>query len=254
MASSLHEPEGTDTDALDYADAPPSPPEPHHRNVQGGAARAAVFGVSDGLVSNVALILGVAGAHPAAGVVRLAGLAGLIGGAVSMAAGEYISMRAQAELLERELEMERIELRRRPEGERRELIEIYRSRGIEPRIAEELATAMMRNPEMALETHAREELGIDPNSLGSPVAASISSFLCFAAGALLPLLPWFFASGTGALVASVILGLFGSLAVGGSLARFTGRSVTWSAARQLLVSAVPAAITYGLGSLVGVGV
>lgn len=246
MASSLHEPEGVDT-------SPPSP-EPHHRNVQGGAARAAVFGVSDGLVSNVALILGVAGAHPAAGVVRLAGLAGLIGGAVSMAAGEYISMRAQAELLERELEMERIELRRRPEGERRELVEIYRSRGIEARIAEELATAMMRNPEMALETHAREELGIDPNSLGSPVAASISSFFCFSAGALLPLLPWFFASGTGALVTSVILGLLASLAVGGALARFTGRSTSWSAGRQLLVAAVPAAITYALGSLVGVGV
>ncbi|MDQ6909975.1 MAG: VIT1/CCC1 transporter family protein [Actinomycetota bacterium] len=246
MASSLHEPEGVDTS--------PPPQEPHHHNVQGGAARAAVFGVSDGLVSNVALILGVAGAHPAAGVVRLAGLAGLIGGAVSMAAGEYISMRAQAELLERELEMERIELRRRPEGERRELIEIYRSRGNEARIAEELATAMMRDPEMALETHAREELGIDPNALGSPVAASISSFFCFSLGALLPLLPWFFASGTGALVASVILGLLASLAVGGALARFTGRSIAWSAGRQLLVSAVPAAITYGLGSLVGVGV
>ncbi|MDQ6927432.1 MAG: VIT1/CCC1 transporter family protein [Actinomycetota bacterium] len=245
MASSLHEPEGTDTAPL---------PESHHRNVQGGAARAAVFGVSDGLVSNVALILGVAGAHPAAGVVRLAGLAGLIGGAVSMAAGEYISMKAQAELLERELEMERIELRRRPEGERRELIDIYRSRGIEPRIAEELATAMMRNPEMALETHAREELGIDPNSLGSPVAAAVSSFLCFAAGALLPLLPWFFSAGSGALVVSVILGLVASLAVGAALAGFTGRSVAWSAGRQLLVSAVPAAITYGLGSLVGVGV
>jgi VIT1/CCC1 family predicted Fe2+/Mn2+ transporter len=237
------------------ADSPPVPlPEPHHRNIQGGAARAAVFGVSDGLVSNVALILGVAGAHPAAAVVRLAGLAGLIGGSVSMAAGEYISMTAQAELLERELEMERIELRRRPESERRELIQIYRSRGIEAETAEELATTMMRNPELALETHAREELGIDPNSLGSPVAASVSSFLSFAAGAIVPLLPWFFGGGTGALVATVVIGIVASLAVGAALAGFTGRSVTRSAGRQLLVSAVPAAVTYGLGSLVGVGV
>jgi VIT1/CCC1 family predicted Fe2+/Mn2+ transporter len=233
----------------------PAPlPEPHHRDIRGGAARAAVFGVSDGLVSNVALILGVAGAHPAAAVVRLAGLAGLIGGSVSMAAGEYISMTAQAELFERELEMERIELRRRPESERRELVQIYRSRGIEEDTAEELATAMMRDPDVALETHAREELGIDPNSLGRPVAASVSSFLSFALGAFVPLLPWFIGSGTAAIVATVLIAAVASLAVGVALARFTGRSTTWSAGRQLLLSAVPAGFTYVLGSLVGVGV
>src|SRR5919202_2015410 len=124
----------------DGATPPPPPPEPHHRNIQGGAARAAVFGISDGLVSNVALILGVAGASPGPGVVRLAGLAGLIGGAVSMAAGEWVSMTAQAELLERELRMEALELRRRPESERRELVQIYRSRGVEPEKAEKLDT------------------------------------------------------------------------------------------------------------------
>lgn len=231
---------------------PPPPPEPHHRNIQTGTARAAVFGVSDGLVSNVALVLGVAGAHPAAGVVRLAGLAGLIGGAVSMAAGEYISMTAQAELLERELEMERIELHRRPESERRELVALYRSRGVTSDVAEALASEMMRNPELALETHAREELGIDPQELGSPVVAAVSSFLCFAVGAILPLLPWFFMSGGGAVVASIVLGAIGSLAVGIALARFTGRSVARSAVRQLLWAAVPAAITYGVGSLVGI--
>ena len=107
----------------------PPPPEKHHRDIQGGTARAAVFGVSDGLVSNVAIVLGFAGANPGAGLIRLAGLTGLIGGAVSMAAGEYVSMKAQAELLERELELERIELRRRPEAERKELAQIYRSRG-----------------------------------------------------------------------------------------------------------------------------
>lgn len=236
------------------APVPPPPPEPHHRDIQAGSARAAVFGVSDGLVSNVALILGVAGAHPAAAVVRLAGLAGLIGGSVSMAAGEYISMTAQTELFERELEMERIELRRRPESERRELVQIYRSRGIEEETAEELATAMMSDPDLALDTHAREELGIDPNSLGRPVAASVSSFLSFAVGALVPLLPWFMGTGTAAIVATVALGVITSLLVGGALARFTGRPLARSAGRQLLVSAVPAAFTYVLGSVVGVGV
>src|SRR3954468_4704355 len=152
------------------------PPDKHHRDVQGGTARAAVFGVSDGLVSNVAIVLGFAGANTGAGLVRLAGLAGLIGGAVSIAAGEYVSMTAQSELLERELEMERLELRRRPEAERRELAQIYRSRGVDEDTAEQLATALSRDPELALQTHAREELGIDPDSLGQPVRAALSSF------------------------------------------------------------------------------
>ncbi|HEX2274284.1 MAG TPA: VIT1/CCC1 transporter family protein [Acidimicrobiales bacterium] len=229
-------------------------PEHHHRNVQGGAARAAVFGVSDGLVSNVALILGVAAANPAPGVVRLAGLAGLLSGAFSMAAGEWISMTAQSELLERELEMEKLELRRHPEGERRELAAIYRSRGIDPEAADHLAAEMMRDPEVALETHAREELGIDPTALGSPGAAAVSSFLAFAAGAVLPLVPWLFTRGGAAIVASVVLGVVAALGVGAALAGFTGRSVLRSAARQLLWSAVPAAVTYGIGSAVGVGV
>ena len=238
---------------MDAAEPPPPPPEPHHRNITGGAARAAVFGISDGLVSNVALILGVAGASPGAGVVRLAGLAGLIGGAVSMAAGEWISMTAQAELLERELEMERIELRRRPEHERRELVQIYRSRGVEPETAEQLATEMMRDPDLALETHAREELGIDPNELGSPMGAAVSSFLAFAVGAIAPLMPWLFGAGTAALVATVLLGAVTAILVGAALARFTGRSTVRSAARQFVFTAAPAAITYALGAVVGVG-
>jgi VIT1/CCC1 family predicted Fe2+/Mn2+ transporter len=232
---------------------PPAPaPEHHHRNIQAGAARAAVFGVSDGLVSNVALVLGVAGAHPVAAVVRLAGLAGLIGGSVSMAAGEYISMTAQSELLERELEMEKTELRRRPEHERQELVDLYRSRGIRSDTAESLASQIMSDPELALETHAREELGIDPKELGSPVVAAVWSFLTFAAGAIIPLLPWFFMEGNGAVVASIILGMVAALFVGAALARFTGRSVPRSALRQLLWAAVPAAITYGVGTVVGI--
>lgn len=227
--------------------------EHHHRNVQGGAARAAVFGISDGLVSNVSLILGVVGADPAPGVVRLAGLAGLVGGAFSMAAGEYVSMKAQAELLERELELERIEISRRPESERRELAAIYRERGVAADVADELATHMMRDPELALETHAREELGIDPNELGSPVQAALSSFLAFAFGALFPLFPWFVSEGTGAAVASVVVGAVAAVAIGVALAAFTGRSPARSASRQLVIAAAAAAVTFGIGNLVGVG-
>jgi vacuolar iron transporter family protein len=230
----------------------PPLPEKHHRDVQGGTARAAVFGVSDGLVSNVAIVLGFAGANPGPGLVRLAGLAGLIGGAVSMAAGEYISMTAQAELLERELEMERLELRRRPEAERRELAQIYRSRGVDEATAEQLATALSRDPDLALQTHAREELGIDPDSLGEPVKAAASSFVTFSLGASIPLVPYFFTTGTAALVAAIVLGVVAALAVGAFLAKFTGRPVGRSAGRQLLFSAVPAAITYAIGSAVGV--
>jgi len=228
-------------------------PEKHHRNVQGGAARAAVFGVSDGLVSNIAIVLGFAGASPVPSLVRLAGLVGLIGGAVSMAAGEYISMKAQGELLERELDMERIELRRSPEGEKAELAAIYIARGVDRATAEEMSSQLMRNPEQALETHAREELGIDPGELGSPVAASVSSFVSFSLGATVPLFPWFFGGGTAAVVASIVLGAIAAIAVGGLLGRFTGRRVARSAARQLLFTAVPAVITFALGSVAGVG-
>ncbi len=255
MPSSPSSPPAPDADRVASREAevlPPPPHEHHHRNIQGGAARAAVFGISDGLVSNVSLILGVAGADPAPGVVRLAGLAGLVAGAFSMAAGEYVSMRAQAELLERELDLERTEIRRRPDHERRELAAIYQSRGVDPDIADELATAMMRDPELALETHAREELGIDPNELGSPVAASMSSFLAFSVGALVPLAPWFFGGGGAAVVASIVLGVLAALSVGAALARFTGRPVAPSAFRQLALSAIPAAITYALGSVAGV--
>ena len=226
--------------------------EHHHRDIQAGAARAAVFGISDGLVSNVSLVLGVAAANPAPGYVRLAGLSGLIAGAFSMAAGEYLSMRAQSELLEAELDMERVEIQRRPEKERRELAAIYRSRGIDEGTADDLATQMMRDPELALETHAREELGIDPASLGSPIKASLSSFVAFAIGAIIPLFPWLFAHGTAAKVATVILGAAAAVTVGALLSRFTGRPALRSALRQLLFAGVPAGITYLVGSVVGV--
>lgn len=224
----------------------------HHRDVQAGGARAAVFGISDGLVTNVSLILGVAGAHPGGTVVRLTGLAGMVAGAFSMAAGEYVSMQAQRELLQRELEVERQALRRDPDTEQRELAAIYVDRGIEPAMARELAGRMMRDPDTALETHAREELGISPSRLGSPLQAAASSFVTFAVGALLPLLPWLVASGTTAVLATVAVGAVAALAVGAVLGAFTGRSVVRSAGRQLLLAAVAAAVTYGIGRLVGV--
>jgi VIT1/CCC1 family predicted Fe2+/Mn2+ transporter len=227
--------------------------EHHHRNVKGGGARAAIFGISDGLVSNLSIVLGVAGAHPTAGFVRLAGLSGLLGGAFSMAAGEYVSMRAQRELLERELDIERRELQRRPESERRELVLIYQRRGLEPELARELADRMMATPEMALETHAREELGIDPTSLGSPIQAALSSFVAFGAGAVLPLIPFLIGTGTAAVLAAVVVVGVAAIGIGSALSLFTGRSWAFSAGRQLVVCALAGAITYGVGSAIGVG-
>ena len=229
-------------------------PEHHHRDVRGGAARAAVFGVSDGLVSNVGLILGVAGADPAPAVVRVAGIAGLVAGAISMAAGEYNSMKVQSELLARELDMERRELRRNPHVETVELSHIYQSRGVDPDRARELAEEMMRDPEIALQTHAREELGIDPNELGSPSRAAMSSFVAFTVGAVVPLLPWFFGGHGGAIVASLVLALVAAVAVGVAIARFTERPAAVVAGRQIVFTMVPAAITYAIGYLVGPGI
>ena len=227
--------------------------EAHHRDVQSGGARAAVFGISDGLVTNVSLILGVAAAHPSAAFVRLTGLAGLVAGAFSMAAGEFVSMQAQRELLERELEVERDALRKSPAAERHELAAIYERRGLEPALARELSEKMMRDPDLALETHAREELGINPGQLGSPYVAAASSFVTFALGALLPLIPWLVGGGSGATLASVAIGALAAVLVGGALGVLTGRSVVRAAARQLLVAAVAAAVTYGIGRAVGAG-
>jgi VIT1/CCC1 family predicted Fe2+/Mn2+ transporter len=229
-----------------------SPYEHHHRDIQGGGARAAVFGISDGLVSNVSLILGLAGAHPSSSVIRLAGLAGLLGGAFSMAAGEYISMRAQKELFQREIEIERGEIERHPSAELRELIHLYENRGISSELASQLAEEMMADPTLALETHSREELGVNPESLGQPVQAAVSSFVTFAIGAVIPLVPFIVGSGNGATIAAVIAVAAVALVVGGLLSIFTGRSWWWSALRQLLICAIAGGITYGIGNAIGV--
>jgi VIT1/CCC1 family predicted Fe2+/Mn2+ transporter len=229
-------------------------PVHQHRDVRGGGARAAVFGVSDGLVTNVSLVLGMAGANPGAGIVRLAGIAGLIAGSFSMAAGEYLSMTAQRELLERELEIERRALRNNPRAEAAELRGMYVQRGIEPTVASDMVNEVMQDPDLALETHAREELGISTQSLGSPWQAAAASFVTFAIGAFIPLAPWLFTSGTTAIVLSVVLSAIAALVVGVVLARFTERSVVGSALRQLAVTAIAAAVTYGVGRAIGAGV
>ncbi|MGD0833026.1 MAG: VIT1/CCC1 transporter family protein [Candidatus Dormibacteria bacterium] len=229
----------------------PDPPREHHRDVQGGAARAGVFGVSDGLITNVSLILGVVGANPSAGIVRLVGLAGLAAGAFSMAAGEYVSMSAQSELIHRELAVEKEELRRHPGRERRELVSVYMRRGVPRETAEAVTEALMKDPEVALEVHSREELGVDPARTGSPVAAALASFASFAVGALLPLLPWFFLTGIAAVVSSIVLGTLGCVVVGAGVAYFAERPYPRTVLRQLLIAAAAAAATFAVGRLVG---
>jgi VIT1/CCC1 family predicted Fe2+/Mn2+ transporter len=219
-----------------------------------GALRAAIFGVNDGLVSNLALIMGVTGAGVANDVIVLAGVAGLMAGAFSMAGGEYISMRVQREVFERLIHLEAHELRTEPEEEIQELAEIYVRKGIPGDIARAAAEALMENPEMALETHAREELGLDPEEgLGSPWGAAISSFLAFAFGATVPLVPFLVSSGTAAAVAATVASLVTLFAVGAVLSMYTGRSAIWSGARMMLIGGALAGLTYFVGRALGVG-
>ena len=225
-----------------------------HRDVQGGAARAAVFGISDGLVSNVALILGIAGASTDPTFVRVAGVSGLLAGAISMAAGEYVSLRAQAELVERELEIERRSIAENPEAETAELAAIYRERGLDPDHADQVAEGLMADPEVALDVHAREELGVNPTQLGNPMVAAASSFGSFALGAFVPLVPWLGGGGNNAVWASVILGLSVAALVGVVLARLTERSVVRTVARQLLVVGGACGATYLIGTALGTSV
>lgn len=222
-----------------------------HRSVSGGAARAAVFGVSDGLVSNVALILGVAAAAATQSSVLVAGMAGLLAGATSMAAGEYVSMKAQAELIERELTIERSSLDEQPEREVRELQTIYEQRGVDAEAARAMAEAVMHDPEVALEVHAREELGVDPSDIGRPWTAAGASFVAFALGAVIPLIPWFFGEGDAAIAASAALGLLSAAIVGVVLSRFTERSPLVTASRQVAWAVAACTVTWLIGSWLG---
>lgn len=223
-----------------------------HRDVKSGGSRAAVLGAGDGLITNVSLVLGVAGASTNVSTVRLAGVAGLLAGAFSMAAGELVSVRAQKELAEKELDVERRELADEPEAEMRELAAMYRARGVPADDAMTVARILSANEHVALDTHARLELGIDPEDSGQPVKAAAFSFVSFTIGAILPLFPWFFTRGTSAVLLSIFIGAAAALLLGAFIGSMAGRSVVGTALRQLLVAALAAGITFGVGHLLGV--
>ncbi|MGH9271421.1 MAG: VIT1/CCC1 transporter family protein [Ilumatobacteraceae bacterium] len=226
-----------------------------HRSVAGGAARAAVFGVSDGLVSNVSLIIGFAGGGAGSSIVRLAGLAGAVAGGISMAAGEWVSVSAQNELIERELEVERRELQLHPDAETDELAAMYEADGMEPDRAKLAAADVMRMPAEALAVHARAELGVDPSKLASPMAAAASSLVCFLFGALLPVVPWLFdVSGTAPTITSLGIATVAAAFVGAIIGRSAARSVPRSAIRQVLIVLGACAVTYAVGQVIGINV
>jgi len=223
-----------------------------HRTQSGGNLRAAVFGVNDGLVSNASLILGIAGATSDTQTIVVSGIAGLLAGAFSMAAGEYVSMRSQRELFEYQIGLERAELAAYPEEEAEELALIYQARGLPLDRARELVRSVMRDREGALDVLAREELGLNPDDLGSPWGAGLSSFLAFAAGALLPLAPFLWSSGGAAVIWAAAVAAAALFAVGGTLSLFTGRSALWSGLRMVLIGGAAGLATWGIGTLFGV--
>ena len=225
-----------------------------HRHDRGGALRAAVFGVNDGLVSNLSLVIGVAGADPEPRFILLAGVAGLLAGSFSMAAGEYVSVTAQREMYERQIALEREELATAPEEEREELSLLYQAKGVPAAEAEMMASRLIADPSAALDTMVREELGLNPEDLGSPWRAAGSSLVAFAGGAVLPVLPYLFTEGVLAFVLSAVLSALGLLAVGVAITLFTGRSPLVGALRMLAIGAVAASVTYLVGRLIGVGV
>ena len=228
--------------------------EGRHAAADGGRLRAAVLGVNDGLVSNFSLVMGVAGGTSNPDFVRLAGVAGLLAGAFSMAAGEYVSMRSQRDAYEHQLRIEEAELREWPEEEEEELVLIYQAKGLSREESERIAEQIMARPEVALETMAREELGFDPARLGSPWGAAFSSFGAFVAGALVPILPYLLDAGGLAFMMSGVLGTAALLLVGGTLAATSGRSPAWGALRMLLAGGAAAAVTFGIGHLIGLSI
>ncbi len=214
-----------------------------------GALRAAIFGANDGLVSNLSLIFGVAGAGVSNRFVIIAGVAGLLAGAFSMGAGEYVSMRVQREVFERLIHLEAHEIGTQPEAERRELAELYVAKGVSRDLAVRLAEELMRDPELALETHVREELGLNPKEgLGSPWAAAASSFVTFSSGAIVPLVPFLFTSGAPAVATSAVLSAATLFGVGATMSFLTGKSWVRSGLRMLLIGALAATITFGIGA------
>jgi VIT1/CCC1 family predicted Fe2+/Mn2+ transporter len=223
-----------------------------HRVDTGGQLRAAIFGVSDGLLSNLSLVIGVAGANPDGSFIVLAGVAGLLAGAFSMGAGEFVSVTSQRELFERQIALEKEELEADPEEERRELALIYRAKGLPQDEAEALSRRILADSSVALETLAREELGLNPEGLGSPVGVAFASFAAFATGAIIPVIPWFFGDTAPFFIASLLLGGLGMFTVGALVSLFTGRNFVYAGMRQLVIGGVAAAITFTIGKIIGV--
>lgn len=227
--------------------------EGRHRAGRGNALRAAVLGASDGLLSNFNLIMGVAGAELSGRGILLTGCAGLLAGAASMALGEWISVQSSRELYERQIRTEAEEIATAPEEEIEELVLIYQARGMEEETARLLAGRIMEDRENAIETLAREELGINPEDLGgSALEAAITSFILFAVGAVIPVIPYLFMSGTEALASSAAASAVGLFLVGGAITLFTGRPVLYSGARQVLFGLAAAGATFLIGRLAGV--
>jgi len=228
--------------------------EGRHRT-GGNALRAAVLGANDGLVSNLSLVMGVAGAEFSGKTVLVTGLAGLLAGACSMAMGEWLSVTSARELYGRQIATEKAELEDIPEEEQEELELIYQAKGLPEDKAKELAARIIANPDTALDTLAREELGIDPDDLGgSPWTAAGTSFLLFALGAIFPVAPFFFLSGTAVIVTSLVLSAVAMFAIGAGTTLFTGRGMVFSGARQVGIGLAAAAVTFALGRLIGVSI
>jgi VIT1/CCC1 family predicted Fe2+/Mn2+ transporter len=226
--------------------------EGRHRAASGNALRAAVLGANDGLLSNFSLVMGVAGAQVSADTVLITGLAGLLAGAGSMAMGEWVSVQSARELAGHQLEIEARELDEIPDEEREELALIYEAKGLDPAQARELAARQIADRATALDTLAREELGIDPDELGGSAAvAAGTSFVLFAIGAILPVLPFFFLSGATAVIVSAALSVLGLFTIGALITVFTGRGALFSGGRQVLIGAAAAALTYIVGLAIG---
>jgi len=226
--------------------------EHHHADVSGGWLRAATFGAMDGLVTNIALIAGVGGGGVGHRTLILTGVAGLVAGAISMGIGEYTSVRTQNEQVAAELDKELRELRANPEGEATELVQMWTARGLPVALARQVADVLKDHPEQALRVHAQEELGVVPDELPNPWTAALSSFVCFAVGAVVPLLTYLM--GFESLWLALAVGGAGLFAAGVLVARFTGRSWLLSGTRQLLLGAAAALATYAIGTVIGVGI
>ncbi len=229
--------------------------EGRHKSTGGNALRAAVLGANDGLVSNLSLVMGVAGASLSGHAILITGLAGLLAGAGSMALGEWLSVQSSRELYQRQIQIEKQELEAHPEEEQEELALIYQSKGLPKERAAELAGQIIRSSDSALDTLSREELGIDPEELGgSAWEASITSFFLFAAGAIIPVFPFIFLSGIVAVLVSIAISALGLFLIGAAITLMTGRSVLYSGMRMVIFGLAAAALTFGIGRLIGVSI